>query len=42
MSQYGANVMAEEGKDYREILTWYYTGTTLGPYTPPGGENAAS
>ncbi len=32
MSQYGANVMAEEGKGYREILTWYYTGTTVGPY----------
>lgn len=26
MSQYGANVMAQEGKNYREILSWYYTG----------------
>ena len=34
MSQYGANVMAAEGKDYRQILTWYYTGVTIGTYTP--------
>ena len=34
MSQYGANVMAGEGKDYKEILCWYYTGVTVGPYTP--------
>lgn len=30
MSQYGANAMAKEGADYREILTWYYTGTEVG------------
>jgi stage II sporulation protein D len=30
MSQYGANAMAEEGKSYQEILTWYYTGVTFG------------
>ncbi len=29
MSQYGANALAEEGKDFREILAWYYTGTTV-------------
>jgi len=29
MSQYGANRMAEEGKDFREILLHYYTGVTL-------------
>jgi len=29
MSQYGANAMAREGKDFREILTWYYTGTEV-------------
>ena len=29
MSQYGANVMAQQGKTYREILTWYYTDTTV-------------
>lgn len=29
MSQYGANAMAKEGKDYREILSHYYQGTTL-------------
>ena len=32
MSQYGANVMAQEGKTYKEILTYYYTGTTVGLY----------
>lgn len=32
MSQYGANVMAQEGKTYEEILTHYYTGTTIGVY----------
>ncbi|NCC57999.1 MAG: stage II sporulation protein D, partial [Synergistales bacterium] len=30
MSQYGANVLAKEGKSYEEILAWYYTGTVLG------------
>ena len=29
MSQYGANAMAKEGKSFREILTWYYTGTAV-------------
>ena len=29
MSQYGANALAGEGKDFREILTWYYTGTEV-------------
>lgn len=29
MSQYGANAFAEEGKSYREILAWYYTGVTF-------------
>ena len=33
MSQYGANQMAQEGADYREILTHYYTGVTVEPYT---------
>ena len=27
MSQYGANAMARQGKSFREILNWYYTGT---------------
>jgi len=27
MSQYGANALARQGKDFREILSWYYTGT---------------
>lgn len=34
MSQYGANAMAAEGADYREILTHYYTGVTVEPYPP--------
>lgn len=34
MSQYGANVLAADGMDYREILAWYYTGTTVATYAP--------
>ena len=34
LSQYGARRMAEEGADYREILTHYYTGVTVEPYSP--------
>ncbi len=30
MSQYGANFMGNNGSDYKEILTYYYTGTTIG------------
>ncbi len=30
MSQWGANAMAKQGFDYRSILTFYYTGVTLG------------
>ena len=29
MSQYGANVMAQDGADYEEILTHYYPGAEL-------------
>ena len=29
LSQYGAKAMAEAGSDYREILTWYYSGAEL-------------
>lgn len=29
MSQYGANYMAQQGSDYKEILCWYYKGTTV-------------
>lgn len=29
MSQVGAEYMASEGSDYREILSWYYPGTSL-------------
>ena len=37
LSQYGANQMAKEGADYREILTHYYTGVTVEPYQLPQG-----
>lgn len=30
MSQYGANCLAKEGKSYREILEYYYSGCSLG------------
>jgi len=29
MSQYGANLMALDGKNYDEILLWYYTGVEI-------------
>ena len=29
MSQYGADFMAQQGSDYREILQWYYTGCDI-------------
>lgn len=29
MSQYGANFMANNGKNYHEILKWYYTGVEV-------------
>ncbi len=29
MSQYGANAMAKEGKTWKEIVSWYYTGVTV-------------
>lgn len=29
MSQYGAQFMAKQGSDYKQILAWYYPGTTL-------------
>ena len=35
MSQYGANQMAKDGSDYKEILTHYYTGVTVGICTLP-------
>ena len=33
MSQYGANILAADGMDYREILSRYYTGTTVAVYS---------
>ena len=41
MSQYGANAMAAEGSTWREILTHYYTGVTIAPWTPGGAGSAA-
>jgi stage II sporulation protein D len=32
MSQYGANYMAKQGKTYKEILAYYYSGTSLKKY----------
>ena len=29
MSQYGAEVMARQGRDFRQILAHYYPGTEL-------------
>ena len=29
MSQYGANGLAKEGENYKDILTWYYSGTEI-------------
>ena len=29
MSQFGANTMAKQGSDYKEILEWYYKGCTV-------------
>ena len=29
MSQYGAEYMAKQGASYKEILLWYYPGTTI-------------
>ena len=34
LSQYGANQMAADGADYREIVTHYYTGVTVESYLP--------
>ena len=35
MSQYGANVLAQGGMAYDEILRWYYTGAEVGIYERP-------
>jgi len=32
MSQYGANVLDAGGMNYRDILAWYYTGTSVEKY----------
>lgn len=34
LSQYGANALAENGADYKTILTHYYTGVTVERYNP--------
>ena len=33
MSQYGAEYMAQQGADYREILSWYYQGVKIEKYS---------
>lgn len=35
MCQYGANGMAKEGRDFRSILQYYYTGVTIERINPP-------
>ncbi len=35
MSQYGANAMAGEGKNFQDILEWYYTGAVVGGWENP-------
>lgn len=37
MSQCGAQYMALHGKSWREILEWYYKGTTVGDYLDANG-----
>ncbi len=32
MSQYGARALALEGKDFEEIIKWYYSGVAIGTY----------
>ena len=34
LSQYGADAMAVQGYNYKQILTHYYTGVTIACYTP--------
>ena len=34
LSQYGANALAGEGKNFQEILEWYYTGITVAGAAP--------
>jgi len=36
LSQYGANRMAQEGAGWREILTHYYSGVTIGAFSAAG------
>lgn len=39
MSQYGAEYMAQQGADYKEILSWYYHGAKLKNYEELGMRN---
>ncbi len=41
MSQYGANVLAAGGMNYRDILAWYYTGTTVEIYRSAQNSSSA-
>lgn len=33
LSQYGANYMAQQGSSWQDIITWYYTGVSIGNIT---------
>ncbi len=35
LSQYGARAMALEGSGYEQILEYYYSGVSVGPYERP-------
>ena len=32
MSQYGAELLARQGKTWQEIIHWYYADVTIGAY----------
>lgn len=42
MSQCGAEFMARQGKNWREILAWYYRGTTLGHFPADSADGSSS
>lgn len=41
MSQYGANGLAKEGKNYKEIVKYYYKGVAIEDYKPDANRSTA-
>ncbi len=41
MSQYGANGMAKAGKNYKQIVKYYYKGVAISEYKPDPGRSTA-